>query len=186
MIISHCRLESRPMSLWCIHFCSIRNLVLDIVDVIVIQLCKVFNPRERLLVESVKHRTLKTINLVSPMDENGLIHGPRCSRRRHVTLGRTEVRLLISWTVNSDRNITVKDDVEAWILLYLCLNTGCNLGCLQGWSDGLDRWMTFTMSYHSRCRFRLKIISILVCCVGLHTQREFPGSGHSITRYSKV
>jgi hypothetical protein len=41
-------------------------------------------------------------------------------------------------------------------------------------------------SYHRRWRFRLKVISILVCCGGLHTQQEVPGSGNSETRYQNA
>jgi hypothetical protein len=32
-------------------------------------------------------------------------------------------------------------------------------------------------------RFRLQVISILVCCGGLHTQQELPRAGNSSTRY---
>jgi hypothetical protein len=50
-----------------------------------------------------------------------------------------------------------------------------------------DYWLRrLYNSYHRRWRFRLKVRSILVCCGGLHTQQEFPGSGNSVTRYQKT
>jgi hypothetical protein len=45
-------------------------------------------------------------------------------------------------------------------------------------------FLTFLQTYHRRWRFRLKVISILVCCGGLHTQQEIPGAGISTTRRS--
>jgi hypothetical protein len=90
-----------------------------------------------------------------------------------------------SWTVNSTLVFGVRNTVKMVDIGTMAVPNRC----IWGFDDKpklliRTKCFFFLQSYHRRWRFRLKVISILVCCDGLHTQQEIPGAGISSTRRS--